>query len=69
MINSMKGLWDSRKDAEVGLKAQYGDESALPNQQGTTSNPVYKEIKRHEKFTQLFISMSQRLILFRIGCI
>ncbi|MBN6887478.1 hypothetical protein ACUXCC_002631 [Cytobacillus horneckiae] len=49
MMNSIKILRDSLKDAGEGLTAQYGDESAMPKAQGTTSDPVYKENVRREK--------------------
>ncbi|MBN6889833.1 DNA-binding response regulator [Cytobacillus horneckiae] len=49
MMNSIKILRDSLKDAGEGLTAQYGDESAMPKAQGTTSDPVYKETVRREK--------------------
>ncbi|QVY60947.1 DNA-binding response regulator [Cytobacillus gottheilii] len=49
MMNSIKVLRDSMKDAGEGLTAQYGDESSMPKPQGTTSDPVYREVKRREK--------------------
>lgn len=49
MMNSIKILRDSLKDAGEGLTAQYGDESAMPKAQGTTSDPIYKETVRREK--------------------
>ncbi|MFE8697966.1 helix-turn-helix transcriptional regulator [Cytobacillus sp. FJAT-53684] len=49
MMNSIKVLRDSMKGAGEGLTAQYGDESSMPKPQGTTSDPVYREVKRREK--------------------
>lgn len=49
MINSIKILRDSMKDAGEGLTAQYGIEATLPKPQGITSDPVYKETVRREK--------------------
>ncbi|MGX1434373.1 DNA-directed RNA polymerase specialized sigma subunit [Cytobacillus horneckiae] len=49
MMNSIKILRDSMKDAGEGLTAQYGDESAMPKAQGTTSDPIFKETVRREK--------------------
>ncbi|MGG3662078.1 helix-turn-helix transcriptional regulator [Bacillus gobiensis] len=49
MINSIKILRDSMKDAGEGLTAQYGIESVQPKPQGTTSDPVYREVVRREK--------------------
>lgn len=49
MMNSIKILRDSIKDAGEGLTAQYGIEAAMPKTQGTTSDPVYKESVRREK--------------------
>ncbi|MGE6260886.1 helix-turn-helix transcriptional regulator [Heyndrickxia sporothermodurans] len=49
MINSIKILRDSMKDAGEGLTAQYGIEATLPKPKGLTSDPVYKETIRREK--------------------
>ncbi|WP_082190968.1 LuxR C-terminal-related transcriptional regulator [Peribacillus loiseleuriae] len=49
MMNSIKILRDSMKDAGEGLTAQYGIEATLPKPQGVTSDPVYKEVVRREK--------------------
>ncbi|MBL5768399.1 helix-turn-helix transcriptional regulator [Heyndrickxia sporothermodurans] len=49
MMNSIKILRDSMKDAGEGLTAQYGIEATLPKPQGVTSDPVYKETVRREK--------------------
>ncbi|MGE8207666.1 helix-turn-helix transcriptional regulator [Heyndrickxia sp. NPDC080065] len=49
MINSIKILRDSMKEAGEGLTAQYGIEATLPKPQGVTSDPVYKETVRREK--------------------
>ncbi|EWG12732.1 helix-turn-helix transcriptional regulator [Cytobacillus firmus] len=49
MMNSIKILRDSMKDAGEGLTAQYGDEAGMPKAQGTTSDPVYRENLRREK--------------------
>jgi uncharacterized protein YerC len=49
MMNSIKVLRDSMKDAGEGLTAQYGDTSGMPKAQGTKSDPVYREIVRRER--------------------
>jgi hypothetical protein len=49
MINSIKIIRDSIKDAGEGLTAQYGIEATLPKPKGVTSDPVYKETVRREK--------------------
>ncbi|MEK4149996.1 LuxR C-terminal-related transcriptional regulator [Robertmurraya sp. FSL W8-0741] len=49
MMNSIKVLRDSMDDAGEGLTAQYGEEAGMPKPQGTTSDPVYREIVRREK--------------------
>lgn len=49
MINSVKILKDSMKDAGEGLTAQYGDEAGMPKAQGITGDPIYREIERREK--------------------
>lgn len=49
IINSLKILRDSMLDAGEGLTAKYGDESAMPKAQGTTSDLVYKGTVRREK--------------------
>lgn len=56
MINSIKIMRESLKDAGEGITAQYGIEASMPKAQGTTSDPVYKEVvrrsKRHKKIQQ-----------------
>ncbi|MGX2959366.1 DNA-binding response regulator [Peribacillus sp. JNUCC 23] len=49
MMNSIKILRDSMKDAGEGLTAQYGIEATLPKPQGVTSDPIIKEVVRREK--------------------
>jgi DNA-directed RNA polymerase specialized sigma subunit len=49
MMNSIKILRDSMKDAKEGLTAQYGDTAGMPKAQGTKSDPVYREIVRRER--------------------
>ncbi|KQL21764.1 hypothetical protein AN957_02930 [Cytobacillus solani] len=49
MMNSIKILRDSMKDAGEGLTAQYGDQAGMPKAQGTTSDPVYREAVRRGK--------------------
>lgn len=49
MMNSIKILRDSMKDAGEGLTAQYGDAAGMPKAQGTTSDPVYRENVRRER--------------------
>lgn len=49
MINSIKILQDSMKDAGEGLTAQYGYEAGMPKAKGTTGDPVYREIVRRER--------------------
>lgn len=49
MINSIKILRDSMKDAGEGLTAQYGVEASLPKPKGVTGDPIYREYLRREK--------------------
>ncbi|WP_366160589.1 LuxR C-terminal-related transcriptional regulator [Bacillus infantis] len=49
MINSIKILKSSMQSAGEGLTAQYGDEAGMPKAQGTTGDPVYREVVRREK--------------------
>ncbi len=49
IINSIKILNDSMKDAGEGLTAQYGIEATMPKAQGTTGDPIYREVVRREK--------------------
>ncbi|MGY6209896.1 LuxR C-terminal-related transcriptional regulator [Cytobacillus firmus] len=49
MMNSIKILRDSMKDAGEGLTGQYGDAAGMPKAQGTTSDPVYRECVRRER--------------------
>lgn len=49
MINSIKVLRDSMKDAGEGLTAQYGEGVGMPKAQGTTSDPLYREVVRRER--------------------
>jgi hypothetical protein len=49
MINSIKILRDSMKDAGEGLTAQYGVEASLPKPKGVTGDPIYREVVRREK--------------------
>ncbi|MGX2958031.1 helix-turn-helix transcriptional regulator [Peribacillus sp. JNUCC 23] len=49
MMNSIKILRDSMKDAGEGLTAQYGIEATLPKPQGVISDPIFKEVVRREK--------------------
>ncbi|OHX41683.1 helix-turn-helix transcriptional regulator [Cytobacillus oceanisediminis] len=49
MMNSIKILRDSMKDAGEGLTAQYGDAAGMPKAQGTTRDPVYRENVRRER--------------------
>src|SRR5579875_907481 len=49
MMNSIKMLRESMKDAGEGLTAQYGMEAGQPKAIGTTGDPVYREILRREK--------------------
>jgi uncharacterized protein YerC len=49
MINSIKILRDSMKDAGEGLTAQYGDEASLPKPKGVTGDPIFREAVRREK--------------------
>lgn len=56
MINSIKIMRESLKDAGEGITAQYGIESSMPKAKGTNSDPVYKEVvrrsKRHKKIQE-----------------
>ncbi|MCM3395941.1 LuxR C-terminal-related transcriptional regulator [Cytobacillus oceanisediminis] len=49
MMNSIKILRDSMKDAGKGLTAQYGDAAGMPKAQGITMDPVYRECVRRER--------------------
>lgn len=49
MMNSIKVLRDSMKDAGERLTAQYGDSAGMPKAQGTTGDPVYRECVRRER--------------------
>ncbi|WP_368298378.1 LuxR C-terminal-related transcriptional regulator [Cytobacillus firmus] len=49
MINSIKILRASMKDAGEGLTAQYGDAAGMPKAQGTKTDPVYRECVRRER--------------------
>lgn len=49
MINSIKVLRDSMKDAGERLTAQYRDAAGMPKAQGTKSDPVYRECVRRER--------------------
>lgn len=50
MINSIKLLRSSMKDAGENMTAQYGDEAGMPKPQGgNQSDPVFQEVKRREK--------------------
>jgi hypothetical protein len=49
MMNSIKILRDSIKDAGEGLTAQYGDAAGMPKAKGTTNDPVYWENVRRER--------------------
>ncbi|MFS0660118.1 DNA-binding response regulator [Niallia alba] len=56
MMNSIKILRDSMKDAAEWETARYGNESAMSKAKGTNSDPVYKEtarrLKRYKKIAQ-----------------
>jgi uncharacterized protein YerC len=49
MINSIKILRDSMKDAGEGVVRQYGLDSDMPKPKGGTSDPVFQEYLRREK--------------------
>ncbi|MEK3821471.1 LuxR C-terminal-related transcriptional regulator [Cytobacillus sp. FSL W8-0315] len=49
MIKSIKVLRHSMKDGGNGLTAQYGDAAGMPKAQGSTSDPVYREVVRRER--------------------
>jgi len=49
MLNSIKIMRESLKDAGEGLTAQYGIEAAMPKGKGKTSDPVYSEVIRRSK--------------------
>jgi len=49
MLKSIKELRSSMIDAGEGLTAQYGEEAGMPTAQGTTGDPIYREILRREK--------------------
>nr|WP_197214721.1 LuxR C-terminal-related transcriptional regulator [Cytobacillus firmus] len=48
-MKSIKVLRDSVKDVGKELTSQYGDAAGMPKAQGTTSDPVYREIVRRER--------------------
>lgn len=49
MINSIRIMRESLKDAGEGLTAQYGIEAVMPKAKGTTGDPIYREYLRREK--------------------
>ncbi len=49
MINTIRISRESLRDAGEGLTAQYGEEAAMPKAQGTTSDPIYREVLRRSK--------------------
>src|SRR5690606_33473672 len=49
MINSIKIMRESLKDAGEGLIANYGIEASLPKAQGTVSDPIFREVARRSK--------------------
>ncbi|UTR11057.1 hypothetical protein MM300_01610 [Evansella sp. LMS18] len=50
MMNGIKLLRDSIKDAGEKLTAQYGDEAGKPKaKDGSHSDSVFQEVKRREK--------------------
>ncbi|NJP37910.1 helix-turn-helix transcriptional regulator [Alkalicoccus luteus] len=50
MLNSIKLLRQSMKDAGENMTAQYGEEAGMPKAQGgKQSDPVLREVKRREK--------------------
>lgn len=50
MLNSIKIMRESLKDAGENITAQYGIESTLPKGKGGTSDPVLKEVIRRNKY-------------------
>ncbi|MGN7183664.1 DNA-binding response regulator [Cytobacillus kochii] len=66
MMNSIKILRDSMKDAGEGLTAQYGIEAAMPKTQGTTSDPVYKESVRREKRYKKIAQYEEKVKLIQL---
>lgn len=65
MINSIKIMRESLKDAGEGITAQYGIESSMPKAQGTNSDPVYSEVVRRTKRYKKIMEYEERILNFQ----
>lgn len=65
MMNSIKILRESLTDAGKGITAQYGEETGQPKAQGTTSDPVYKEVLRRENRFRLIEKYKERISIIQ----
>lgn len=65
MMNSIKVLRESMEDAGEGLTAKYGVEASVPKPQGTTSDPVYREILRRESRLKVIDKHKTRISLIQ----
>ena len=65
MINSIKIMRESLRDAGEGLTAQYGLEAAMPKAQGTTSDPIYKEVVRRGKRWKKIEEYEKKIMAFQ----
>lgn len=61
MMNSIRILRGSMKDAGEGLIAQHGDEAGMPKAKGVNSDPVYKESVRREKRFKKIVEYEQKV--------
>ncbi len=65
MINSIKIMRESLRDAGEGLTAQYGLEAVMPKAQGTTSDPIYKEVVRRGKRWKKIEEYEKKIMAFQ----
>ncbi|ONK21216.1 hypothetical protein BLX87_23085 [Bacillus sp. VT-16-64] len=65
MINSIKIMRESLKYAGEDITAQYGLEAAMPKAQGTTSDPVYKEVIRRSKRVKKIQEFEAKILEFQ----
>lgn len=65
MINSIKIMRKSLEQAGEGLTAQYGIEATMPKPQGTTSDPVYKEVVRRSKRVKKIQEFEAKILEFQ----
>lgn len=50
MLNSIKIMRESLKDAGDNVTSQYGIEASLPKGKGKVSDPIYSEVVRRSKY-------------------